>query len=87
MSTTKFVVSPLAGALALAISLPTFAAPAPAPQAKDVEGVEVHGQRVQKASSGKYTTNLRDTPQTITVIDRTTIDGQNLLSLTDILST
>ena len=87
MSTTKFVVSPLAGALALAISLPVFAAPAPAPQAKDVEGVEVHGQRVHKASSGKYTANLRDTPQTITVIDRNTIDGQNLLSLTDILST
>ncbi|MGO1073064.1 TonB-dependent receptor [Lysobacter sp. CA199] len=87
MSTTKFVVSPLAGALALAISLPSFAAPAPAPQAKDVEGVEVHGHRIQKASSGKYTANLRDTPQTITVIDRNTIDGQNLLSLTDILST
>ncbi|MEH6417717.1 TonB-dependent receptor [Pseudomonas sp. CGJS7] len=87
MSTTKLVVSPLAGALALAISLPTFAAPAPAPQAKDVEGVEVHGQRIQKASSGKYTANLRDTPQTISVIDRNTIDGQNLLSLTDILST
>ncbi|NNC24776.1 hypothetical protein HKX41_11595, partial [Salinisphaera sp. USBA-960] len=56
MSTTKFVVSPLAGALALVISLPGFAAPAPAPapQAKDVEGLEVHGQRIQKASSGKY---------------------------------
>lgn len=89
MSTTKFVVTPLAGALALALSLPVLAAPAPAPepQAKDVEGVEVHGQRVQKASSGKYTANLRDTPQTITVIDRNTIDGQNLLSLQDILST
>lgn len=86
---TKFVVSPLAGALALALSLPVLAAPAPAPepQAKDVEGLEVHGQRVQKASSGKYTANLRDTPQTITVIDRDTIDGQNLLSLQDILST
>ncbi len=91
MPTTKFVVSPLAGALALVISLPGFAAPAPAPapepQAKDVEGLEVHGQRIQKASSGKYTANLRDTPQTITVIDRDTIDGQNLLSLQDILST
>lgn len=87
MSTTKFVVSPLAGALALALTLPVFAAPAPDPQAKDVEGVEVHGQRIQKASSSKYTANLRDTPQTITVIDRNTIDGQNLLSLTDILST
>ncbi len=87
MSTMKFAVSPLAGALALAISLPTLAAPAPEPQAKDVEGVEVHGHRVQKASSGKYTANLRDTPQTITVIDRSTIDGQNLLSLQDILST
>ncbi|WP_223619917.1 TonB-dependent receptor [Lysobacter sp. ESA13C] len=87
MSTTKFVVSPLAGALALALSLPVLAAPAPEPQAKDLDGVAVHGQRVQKASSGKYTANLRDTPQTISVIDRTTIDGQNLLSLTDILST
>lgn len=85
--TTKFVVSPLAGALALALSLPVLAAPAPEPQAKDLDGVAVHGQRVQKASSGKYTANLRDTPQTISVIDRTTIDGQNLLSLTDILST
>ncbi|MGJ7903789.1 TonB-dependent receptor [Lysobacter sp. 1R34A] len=87
MSTTKFVVSPLAGALALALSLPVLAAPAPEPQAKDLDGVAVHGHRVQKASSGKYTANLRDTPQTISVIDRTTIDGQNLLSLTDILST
>lgn len=85
--TTKFVVSPLAGALALALSLPVLAAPAPEPQAKDLDGVAVHGQRVQKASSGKYTANLRDTPQTISVIDRTTIDGQNLLSLSDILST
>jgi catecholate siderophore receptor len=85
--TTKFVVSPLAGALALALSLPVLAAPAPEPQAKDLDGVAVHGHRVQKASSGKYTANLRDTPQTISVIDRTTIDGQNLLSLSDILST
>ncbi|ALN61545.1 tonB-dependent siderophore receptor family protein [Lysobacter antibioticus] len=85
--TTKFVVSPLAGALALALSLPVLAAPAPEPQAKDLNGVAVHGHRVQKASSGKYTANLRDTPQTISVIDRTTIDGQNLLSLSDILST
>ncbi|MGO1001683.1 TonB-dependent receptor [Lysobacter sp. CA196] len=87
MSTTKFVVSPLAGALALALSLPVLAAPAPEPQAKDLDGVAVHGHRVQKASSGKYTATLRDTPQTISVIDRTTIDGQNLLSLSDILST
>lgn len=87
MSTTKFVVSPLAGALALALSLPATAAPAPDPQAKDLDGVEVHGVKVQKASSGKYTAPLRDTPQTITVIDRSTIDGQNLLSLQDILAT
>ncbi|RDZ29349.1 TonB-dependent receptor [Lysobacter silvisoli] len=87
MSTSKFVVSPLAGALALALSLPVLAEPAPDPQAKDLDGVEVQGVRVQKASSGKYTAPLRDTPQTITVIDRGTIDGQNLLSLQDILST
>ncbi|MBX9399726.1 TonB-dependent receptor [Lysobacter sp. BMK333-48F3] len=85
--TSKFVVSPLAAALALAFTLPAVAAPAPEPQAKDLDGVAVHGHRVEKASSGKYTANLRDTPQTITVIDRNTIDGQNLLSLTDILST
>ncbi|KRA14659.1 TonB-dependent siderophore receptor [Lysobacter sp. Root604] len=87
MSTTKFVVSPLAGALALALSVPAIAAPAPDPQAKDLDGVEVRGVKVLKASSGKYTAPLRDTPQTITVIDRSTIDGQNLLSLQDILAT
>lgn len=88
MTHRTFVVSPLAGALALALSTPAFAAPAPDPSAPtDLDKVQVHGHRVDKASSVKYTAPLRDTPQTITVIDRKTIDGQNLLSLQDILAT
>lgn len=88
MSNRKFAVSPLTGALALALSLPATAAPAPEPTAAtDLDKVEVTGQRVQKVSSVKYTGPLRDTPQTINVIDREAIEDQNLLSLRDILST
>lgn len=88
MTNRKFVVSPLAGALALCLSLPATAAPASDPlKATDLDKVEVRGQRPQKASSVKYIAPLLDTPQTISVIDRKTIDGQNLLSLQDILST
>ena len=88
MTNRTFVVSPLAGALALALSLPATAAPAPEPmQATDLDQVEVQGQRVEKASSAKYTAPLRDTPQTINVIDREAMQDQNLLSLQDILGT
>jgi len=85
--------SPLTAALLMAITAPTLAAPggdAPADaamQAKELDTVEVHGQRVQKASSPKYTEDLVDTPQTITVVTSEVMAQQNLLGLKDVLST
>jgi TonB-dependent siderophore receptor len=85
--------SPLAAALMLAISTPVLAAPtgdAPAEaggQAKQLDTVEVHGERVRKASSPKYTEALVDTPQTITVVTSEVMAQQNLLGLRDVLST
>ncbi|MFZ2998167.1 TonB-dependent receptor [Sphingobium sp.] len=43
--------------------------------------------KVDKAASPKYTRPLLDTPQTITVIGKATIQQQNLLTLRDVLST
>lgn len=54
---------------------------------RELPGVEVAGVATPRASSPKYTAPLRDTPQTITVIDREIIDQQNLLTLRDVLST
>nr|WP_298133935.1 TonB-dependent siderophore receptor [uncultured Pseudoxanthomonas sp.] len=77
----------------LAITAPALAAPAgeapadAAMQAKELDTVEVHGERVQKASSPKYTEALVDTPQTITVVTSEVIAQQNLLGLRDVLST
>ena len=86
--------SPLAAALSLSLSVfaahaaPTGDAPADAGmQAKELDTVEVHGEHVQKASSGKYTEALVDTPQTITVVTKAVMDQQNLLGLRDVLST
>lgn len=57
-------------------------------------GVTVRGSaidesevKVEKAESPKYTRPLLDTPQTITVIGKATIQQQNLLTLRDVLST
>ncbi|WP_296278850.1 TonB-dependent siderophore receptor [Pseudoxanthomonas sp.] len=85
--------SPLAAALLLALSTPALAAPGgeipadAAMQAKELDTVEVHGERVQKASSPKYTEALVDTPQTITVVTSDVMAQQNLLGLKDVLST
>ncbi|MGW8204229.1 TonB-dependent receptor [Sphingomonas bisphenolicum] len=43
--------------------------------------------KVEKPESPKYTRPLLDTPQTITVIGKETIQQQNLLTLRDVLST
>ncbi|AUW59883.1 TonB-dependent siderophore receptor [Sphingobium sp. SCG-1] len=43
--------------------------------------------KVDRAESPKYTRPLLDTPQTITVIGKETIQQQNLLTLRDVLST
>ncbi len=88
MYTRKFVVSPLAGALALAITAPALAEPAGAPaDARNLDKIEVHGEYVVKPSSVKYTEPLLDTPQTITVVTRDVMDQQNLIGLRDVLST
>lgn len=85
--------SPLAAALLLAITAPALAAPTgdvpadAAGQAKELDAIEVHGERVQKASSPKYTEALVDTPQTITVVTSEVMAQQNLLGLRDVLST
>ena len=86
-------ISPLAAALLVAVAAPAWATSATdasadaAPQAKELDTVEVHGERLVKASSPKYTAPLLDTPQTITVVDRQTMDQQGLTSLRDVLST
>lgn len=88
MINRKFAVSPLAGALSLALSAPALAAPAGEPmQATDLDKVEVIGQSVEKPSSVKYTEPLLDTPQTITVVTKDVMDAQGLLSLRDVLTT
>ncbi|WP_029012731.1 TonB-dependent receptor [Niveispirillum irakense] len=46
-----------------------------------------NGNKPERAASPKYTSNLRDTPQTITVVPEAVIREQNLLTLRDILST
>ncbi|MCW1429884.1 TonB-dependent receptor [Novosphingobium sp. JCM 18896] len=43
--------------------------------------------KVEKAESPKYTAPLLDTPQTITVISKASIQQQNLLTLRDVLQT
>lgn len=43
--------------------------------------------KVEKAESPKYTRPLLDTPQTITVISKQTLQQQNLLTLREVLST
>src|SRR5688572_26853584 len=92
MYNRKFAVSPLAGAVAMAITAlvvasPVLADPAGEPQAKDLDKIEVHGQYVEKPSSVKYTESLLDTPQTITVVTKDVMDQQNLIGLRDVLST
>ena len=49
--------------------------------------VEDATPKVERAGSPKYTRPLLDTPQTITVINKATIQQQNLLTLRDVLST
>ncbi|MBN8482661.1 MAG: TonB-dependent siderophore receptor [Xanthomonadales bacterium] len=52
---------------------------------EELETVHVEGAKVK--NSPKYTEALVDTPQTITIVDESTIKEQNLLNLRDILST
>ena len=84
-------VRPLAAALSLALSFNALAEVpadgASARSARNLDEVEVQGQRVTTPSSVKYTEALVDTPQTITVVTQQVMSEQNLLSLRDVLTT
>lgn len=80
--------TPLAAALLSVLPMPAFAeAPAAERTPTDLDAIEVRESRIEKASSPKYTEELVDTPQTITVVTREVIDQQGLLSLRDVLGT
>ena len=86
MSNTTFVISPLAGALLLVLSLPAAAeAPPESKQAKDLDKVEVHGQRIDEPSSPKFTRSLLDTPQSVTVVPAELMQAQGVTTLRDAL--
>lgn len=53
----------------------------------DLDAIHVEAERLRKASSPKYTAELLDTPQTVTVVTKDTMDAQGLLSIRDVLST
>lgn len=87
--------SPLAAALIALLASPAWAGdvaaadPAADDQRRptDLDAVLVQAERLRKASSPKYTAELLDTPQTITVVDKATMDAQGLLSVKDVLGT
>jgi len=79
--------SPLSAALLLVISAPALADLAPDKTATQLDAVEVQGSKIDKPSSPKYTEALLDTPQTITVVNKATMDQQGLIGLRDVLST
>ncbi|MHB8911698.1 MAG: TonB-dependent receptor [Lysobacter sp.] len=95
MTNRKFVVSPLAGALALALCFPAFAAPEPdpdpEPQATDLDAIEVHAPRVdgyaarQTRTATKTDTLLRDVPQAITVVTQELIRDQAMQGIADVV--
>ncbi len=79
---------PLAGALALVLTLPAYAAPAL--DAADLDPVRVYGEREgYKAdatlTATKTATALRDVPQAITVVTEEAMQDQAMHSLTDVL--
>lgn len=83
--------SPLSSAVLLVLGAPLIAhandADTSDRNVQELDGLEVHGQQVTKASSSKYTEPLLDTPQTITVVTKEVMDQQNLIGLRDVLST
>ena len=84
------ILSPLAGALALVLILPTGANAAPAPDVAELDAVHVYappeGYRAEATvTATKTTTALRDVPQAITVVTTEAIQDQAMHSLTDVL--
>jgi len=62
-------------------------AAATAAAANQVSGVDVVGTNKRRADSPKFTSSLTDTPLTVTVVPAGVIEGQNLMTLRDVLST
>lgn len=86
MSTTKPLLSPLAGALALALSLPAAADPSlDAASATDLDKVVVEGEQIHEISSPKFTQPLLDTPQSVTIVPAELMQQQGVTSLRDAL--
>lgn len=54
-------------------------------EAKTLDGVEVSAKRVRMAEIGGQASTLRETPQSVTVIDREQLDKQNLYTLDHVL--
>ncbi|TZG27436.1 TonB-dependent receptor [Sphingomonas montanisoli] len=80
------------GCVGLIASAPGYAQDAKPAASKDLGSFEVTDTaidqvKVERVESPKATRPLLDTPQTITVIGKTTIQQQNLLTLRDVLST
>ena len=87
MTHRKYVVSPLAGALALVLGAPAFAAPEP--QATTLDTVEVHaahvdGYAVRKTRTATKTDMpLLDVPQSVSVISQQQIKDLAIQSMAD----
>lgn len=81
--------APLAAALALALSVPAFAADPSLDAEKrkptDLDQVEVIGQGITETSSPKHTQPLLNTPQTITVVPSKVIEQRAATSLREVL--
>ena len=89
MQTKPLAFAPLATALALALSAPVHAEStmeaADKRKPKDLDTVEVVGQRVSETTSPKFTQPLLDTPQTITVVPAELMQEQGVTTLRDAL--
>lgn len=90
MSRPSFRAAPLAAAVLAALALPGPAhaadAEADAPKrAKELEKVEVVGERAPSATSPKYTQPVLDTPQTLVIIPSNVYEAQAQTTLRDAL--
>lgn len=83
MSSQQFVLTPLAGALCLALTAPAFAAEPPS-----VDPVQVYGERSDyhvgaSRTATKTDTPLLDVPQSVTVVSKQQIEDQAIQSMAD----
>lgn len=88
MFSQKCAISPLTGALAIALCSPAFAAPAPL-QATDLDAVQVHAPRFDGYATGKTRTAtktdtlLLDVPQAVTVVSQQQIKDLAIQGMAD----